>query len=198
MFCTWLAENTGCKKSPSGHHRTTLSGYIFATKARIDNWEKIVKQQYLLHVSHNMVNFGPLAADVGPVVRGTPTNFNGFRVLALLLQRRRSPEANHTLHDVWPLPGLVDYIIHFRRLLPVTEFCQVQNSMCVLQVLRSPIGIAAARHSSIGHQSIFAALNRGRHLCSAGGHHVGHWPTFLAYYIFLWFFFLVLILFFQC
>ena len=23
-----------------GHHRTTLSGYIFATKARIDNWKK--------------------------------------------------------------------------------------------------------------------------------------------------------------
>jgi len=28
------------KKSPSGHHRTTLSGYIFATKARIDNRKK--------------------------------------------------------------------------------------------------------------------------------------------------------------
>ena len=26
-------------KSPSGHHRTTLLGYIFATKARIDNQE---------------------------------------------------------------------------------------------------------------------------------------------------------------
>jgi len=25
------------KKSPSGHHRTTLSGNIFATKARIDS-----------------------------------------------------------------------------------------------------------------------------------------------------------------
>jgi len=37
MCCTRLAENTGCKKLPSGHHRTTLSGYIFATKARIDN-----------------------------------------------------------------------------------------------------------------------------------------------------------------
>jgi len=24
-------------KSPAGHHRTTLSGYIFPTKARIDN-----------------------------------------------------------------------------------------------------------------------------------------------------------------
>jgi len=28
------------KKSPSGHHPTTLSGYIFATKACIDNREK--------------------------------------------------------------------------------------------------------------------------------------------------------------
>jgi len=27
-------------KSPSGHHRTTLSGYIFATKARIGNRKK--------------------------------------------------------------------------------------------------------------------------------------------------------------
>jgi len=35
------------KKSPSGHHRTTLSGYIFVTKARIDNREKSVKQQYV-------------------------------------------------------------------------------------------------------------------------------------------------------
>jgi len=38
-------------KSPSGHHRTTLSGYIFATKARIDNRRKIVKQRYVLHMS---------------------------------------------------------------------------------------------------------------------------------------------------
>ena len=28
------------QKSPSGHHRTTLSGYIFATKVRIDNQKK--------------------------------------------------------------------------------------------------------------------------------------------------------------
>jgi len=44
--CTGLAENTEyrtqkvAKKSPSGHHRATLSGYIFTTKARIDNWKK--------------------------------------------------------------------------------------------------------------------------------------------------------------
>jgi len=38
-------------KSPSGYHRTTLSGYIFATKERIDNRKKLVKQQYVLHMS---------------------------------------------------------------------------------------------------------------------------------------------------
>jgi len=39
------------KNSLSGHHRTTLSGYIFATTARIDNRKKLLKQQYLLYVS---------------------------------------------------------------------------------------------------------------------------------------------------
>jgi len=34
---------------------------------------------------HNMVNFGPLAAEIGLPIWGTPANFNGFRVLAALL-----------------------------------------------------------------------------------------------------------------
>jgi len=33
-----------------------------------------------------MVNFGPLAAEIGLPVWGTPANFNGFRVLAALLR----------------------------------------------------------------------------------------------------------------
>jgi len=73
------------KNLPSGHHRTTLSGYVFTTEARIHNRKKLVRQQYLFHMSHNMVNFGPIAAEIGPVVWGTPANFNGFRVLAALL-----------------------------------------------------------------------------------------------------------------
>ena len=88
MCCTRLAEIQDtkiAKKSPSGHHRTNLSGYIFATKACIDNRKKIVKQQYLLHMSDNMVNFGPLAAGIGLLVWDTPANFNGFCVLAALL-----------------------------------------------------------------------------------------------------------------
>jgi len=82
---------------------------------------------------HNMVNFVPLTTEICWRVWGTPANFNGFRVLASLLQRRRSTEANETLHDVWPSPGLVHYIYIFGGFCPVTE-----NSLCV-QVLRYPI-----------------------------------------------------------
>jgi len=96
------------QKLLSGHHRTTLSGYIFPTKAHIDNRKKRVKQQYLFYCPHNMVNFSLLAAVIISLVWGTPANFNDFRVLASLLQRHRSTEASQTLHNVWPLPGLVD------------------------------------------------------------------------------------------
>jgi len=36
-----------------------------------------------------VVNLGPLATEIGPVVWGTPANFNGFRVLAALLHAAR-------------------------------------------------------------------------------------------------------------
>ena len=74
------------KNSPSGRHRTTLSGYVFAIKARIDNRKKnFLSSNISSRCFHNMVNFGPLAAEMVPVVWGTPANFNGFRVLAALL-----------------------------------------------------------------------------------------------------------------
>jgi len=84
------------KNSPSWYHRASFSGYIFTTKAHIDNQKKIAKQQYLLQLSRNMVNFGPLAAEIGSVVWGTPANFNGFRVLAALLHGTPVVGVSHT------------------------------------------------------------------------------------------------------
>jgi len=72
--------------------------------------KKLVKKQYLLHMSHNMANFGPLTAEIFWRVCSTPANFNQFLVLASLLHRRRSMEVNKTLQDVWPSPGLVHCI----------------------------------------------------------------------------------------
>jgi len=73
------------QKWPSGHHRTTLSGYIFATKACIDNRKNLLSSNISFTCPHNMVNFGPLAAEIGWPVWGTPANFNWFLVLEALL-----------------------------------------------------------------------------------------------------------------
>ena len=74
------------QKSPSGHHPTILSGYIFATKACIDNRKKnLLSSNISPTCHHNMVNFGPLAVEILSLVWGTRGNFNGFRVLAALL-----------------------------------------------------------------------------------------------------------------
>jgi len=64
MCCTRLTENTGRKKSPSAHHRTTLSGYIFATKVHIDNRKNLLNSNISSTCSYNMVNFGPLIAEI--------------------------------------------------------------------------------------------------------------------------------------
>jgi len=86
-----LAGNAGRKKSRqkslSGHHCTTLSGYIFATKACVDNRKKMLSSNISSTCSHNIVNFGPLAAEIVSLVWGTQgkLNFNGFRVLLALL-----------------------------------------------------------------------------------------------------------------
>jgi len=88
MCCARLAGNAGpkkiAKKPPPGHRRTTFSGHIFVTKERIDNRKKI-NSNVSPTCPHNMVNFGLLAAEICWRVRGTPANFNGFRVRAALL-----------------------------------------------------------------------------------------------------------------
>ena len=65
MCCTRLAGNAGPKKSPPGHLRTTLSGYIFAIKARIDNRKNnLLSSNISSTCPHNMVNFGPIMAEI--------------------------------------------------------------------------------------------------------------------------------------
>ena len=113
-FHTWcgLSANLGCRsetcwkhrtqkshqKSSSWHHRTTLLGYIFATKAHIGNRKKkLLSSNMSSRCLHNVVNFGPLAAEIGLPVWGTPPDFNGFRVLAALLHGSEVVSVSQTL-----------------------------------------------------------------------------------------------------
>jgi len=127
MYCMRLTANAGPKKSrqksPSGHHCTTLSDYIFATKAHIHNRKKkLVKQQYLLHMSSQYGELRPTSDWDRFVSLGTPGNFNGFHVLAALLHGTLVVGVSQTL----------------RRWTEGTTYIW------------------------------------------QGGHHVGHWPTFLV------------------
>jgi len=139
------------QNSPSGQRCTTLSkllGCIFAIKACIDNWKKLVKQQYLFQTSSHYGEIWPISSWGQFTSLGTPANFNGFDVLASLLPWRRSTDVNHCQPNfarclAVSLAGTL-YIL-FLGLLPLREFCQVQNSVCV-QDLGSPI-LAALLHS---------------------------------------------------
>jgi len=84
--------------------------------------KKLLKQQYLLHMSPQYGELRPLAAEIGLVVWVTPANFNEFRVLAALLNGTVVVGVSQTLR-------------------------------------RSTEGATYIRQ---------------------GGHHVGHWPTFLV------------------
>jgi len=123
MCCMRFARNTGRKKSLSVHHCTTLSGYVFVTKARIDNRKKLVKQQYLLQMS---LQYGELR----------PT-------------------------DGWDLLASLGHLSKFQRV--------------------SRLG-SALLHGTlvVGVSQTLRRSTEGATCIWQGGHHVGHWPTFLV------------------
>ena len=121
--------------------------------------------------------FGLLAAEISSLVWGILANFNGFCVLASLLQRRRSTEANQTLRDVLPSPGLVRNIYIFRGSCPVMEFLPGAKFTLRPSLVLSYIGSVTARHSSSGRQLNWVRAEGATYI-RQGGHQVGHWPTF--------------------
>jgi len=157
------------------HHCTNLSCYVVATKACIDNRKKLLYSNIPSTSPHNMANFGLLTAEIGLGVCGTPAKFNGCRVSASLLQRRRSPEANQTLHDVWPSPALVHYIFIFGGSCLLTEFFRVQYSLsfasesCLLLYWQCYCTAGVSETLRRGtHRMELRNFRRGRHLYSAG------------------------------
>jgi len=89
MCCTRLARNAGPKKSPKIRHLGTIAQLCLAISSQLRHVSTIGKNSLNSNVSstrpHNMVNFGPLAAEICWRVCGIPAHFNGFRVLATLL-----------------------------------------------------------------------------------------------------------------
>ena len=147
-----------------------MSGYIFATKACIDNRKKIVKQRYLLHKSSQ---YGESLASVREfgATRQISTSFVSWLRYCSDVAQRKSTKLCTMFGRL-----LSWYTIYFGGSCPLTAFCQVQNSLSV-QDLRYPI-LVALLHSTraVGVSPI---LRRGiftRH----GGHPVRHWAVELS------------------
>jgi len=73
------------EKSPSAHHRTNCRAISSQLRHISTIGKNLLSSSISSTCRDNMVNFGPLAAEIDPVVWGTPANLNGFRVLAALL-----------------------------------------------------------------------------------------------------------------
>jgi len=147
MCCTRLAGNTGRKmtqKIANCASSQTLSSYIFATKACIDNRKNLLSSNMCSRCPHNMVNFGPLTAEIGWRVLGHPSKFQGVSRLGFVTAATSliacQPNFARCLAVSWA--GTL-YI--FVGSCPLTEFRNVQNSLCV-QVLHSPT-LAASLHA---------------------------------------------------
>ena len=90
MCCTRLAGNTGCKNDAKNRYLRTIAQLCRAIYSQLRHVSTIGKKICLSsNISatcpYNMVNFGPLAAEIVSLVWGTPAIFSGFRVLAALL-----------------------------------------------------------------------------------------------------------------
>ena len=184
MSCTQLTGNTRHKKSPSAHHHTSLSTYIFANKACIDNGKTAVKQQCLLHMSLQYDELQPTNGwdrfgSVGQISMGFASwlhycsNVIHWKPtkLCTMFGRLMGSYTMYSFLGLLPPDGI----------LPGAKFTLHQS------LAFSYIGSVTARHSSNGHQPNFAAWYKewnygtfaeGATYIWLGSHHVRHRPTF--------------------
>jgi len=143
-----VLQAAGCKyrtqKIAKNRHVGTIAQICRPVSSQLRHVSTIgqnVLNSNISSTSRNIMNNGPIAAEIDWRVWDSPANFNGFRVLASLLQRRHSTEANQTARCL----AISWARTHFGGSCPLREFFQLQSSHCV-HVLRSRI-LAALLHA---------------------------------------------------
>ena len=139
------------KISPSGHHRTTSLPVSSQLRHVSTIRKKLVKHQFCFTCLHNMANFGPLTAEIGLPVSGTPANFNFFvsrlhYCSNVAHQRGGQPNFARSLAVSW---AGTPYI-HFQGLLPCNGILPCAIFTLCPSLAFSCIGSVTARHSSTG------------------------------------------------
>ena len=181
MCCMQLAVNTACKNDAINRHMRTIAQLCRAISSQLSHVSTIGRRLLNANISstcpYNMVKFGSLAAEINLEVAAPQQISTGFLSwLRYCDVAHRRPTKLCTMFGC--LLGWYTVFI-FGGSCPVTEFCQVQNSLCV-QVLPSPI-LAALLHSTPAagiSQTLQRDTRNGITELSAGSHHVWHRPTF--------------------
>jgi len=141
--CTWLAENTGRKTVAKNRHLGTITQVCRVISSQIRHISLIGKKNLLSsNISstspHNMVNFGPLAAEISPVVWGTRCKFQQVSRLGSVTARHCSsgrqpnfPALNWGRHlysagrpSRWALAHISSftYVAYFKKLRQRRQF----------------------------------------------------------------------------
>ena len=138
-------------QDPKIGHLGTIAQLYWAISSQLRHESTIGKSVLNSNISsrcpHNIANFGPLAAEIGSGIWGTPANLNGSRFLASFTAATSLNGSQPNFARCLTVSWAGTLYIHFRGLLPLTEFCQVQYSLCV-QVLRSHNILAALLHGT--------------------------------------------------
>jgi len=150
MCCTWLAENTGRKNDAKNRHLVTITLLCRAVSSQLRHvsaiGNKLVKQQYLLHTSHNLVNFSPLAAGIDWRVWGPQqisTAFASWLRYCCDVAQLKPSKLCTTLAVSWA--GRL--CIHFLRLLPRNGILPgAKFTLHAPSLALSYIGSVTARH----------------------------------------------------
>ena len=95
-----MYKRQGRKKVAKNRHLGTIAQLCPAISSQLRHLSiigKLLSDNFSSTCSHNMVNFGPLMAEICWRVWGTPANFNGFCVLAALLHGTPAAGVSQTL-----------------------------------------------------------------------------------------------------
>jgi len=147
-----------------------LLGYIFATKACIDNRKKVIKQQYVLYMYSQYGELRPINGWDLLASLGHRSKFQRLSRLAFVTAATSltggQPSFARCMAVSW---------IHFRRLLPPDRILPGAKFTLRPSLAFSYIGSVTARHSMRGRKLCGVVqgmelpnFRRGRHLYSAG------------------------------
>ena len=195
MCCTRLAGNTGRKNDAKHRHLRTIAQLCRAISSQLRHVSTIGKKLLSSNISptfrYNMLNFGPLAAEIVSLVWGTPANFNGFRVLAALLRSQTAAlNRGHHLYSAgrpsrWALAQIYSFFFFSRLISAVGNWmstmrpytwcdlsanleCRFEMCCMWLAVNAGPKKVAKNRHLGTIGQLCRAISSQLRHVSTIG------------------------------